>query len=316
MAILINYATINYANNQSMPIIKPMSILQSIRIPFLVLTPVCVLLAIAIAIYQQIDFSILHASIALIGALAAHIAVNTINEYQDYKSGLDFITKQTPFSGGSGLLPENPHLAQKVYALSVFAILITVSVGCYFIFLYGWSILPLGLIGLSIIVTYTQWINKSAFLCLIAPGLGFGILIIGGTYFCITGHFNNSMWLITLIPFLLINNLLLLNQYPDIDADKSIGRNHFPIKYGVKTSTAVYIASTVSAQLMLIYLVITAHLPTYSLLAILPMSLSYISILGMIKLEKNIASAPKFLAFNVACTILTPLVLSITLLFL
>ncbi len=291
------------------------SVIQSMRLPFLVLTPVCVLLAMAIASYQQVDFSVFYVFTSLVGALSAHIAVNTINEYQDFKSGLDFKTKQTPFSGGSGLLPANPHLAQKVFAVSVISVLVTVIVGCYFVFIYGWRLLPLGLVGLIIIVTYTQWINKDAFICLIAPGLGFGTLIIGGTYFCITGSFNSSMWLITLIPFLLINNLLLLNQYPDIDADKSIGRNHFPIKYGVKASTGVYIFSTASAQLVLIYLVITAHLPTYALLAILPMLLGYISIIGMIKLGKGIASQPPFLAANVACSILTPLVLAITLLY-
>lgn len=291
------------------------SVMQSMRLPFLVLTPVCVLLAMAIASYQQVDFSVFYVFISLVGALAAHIAVNTINEYQDFKSGLDFKTKQTPFSGGSGLLPANPHLAKKVFAVSVLSVLVTVIVGCYFIFIYGWTILPLGLAGLIIIVTYTQWINKDAFICLIAPGLGFGTLIIGGTYFCITGNYNSSMWLITIIPFLLINNLLLLNQYPDIDADKSIGRNHFPIRYGVKASTAVYIFSTVSAQLLLIYLVIMAHLPTYALLVLLPMSLGYISIIGMIKLGKGIASQPQFLAANVACSILAPLVLAITLLY-
>jgi 1,4-dihydroxy-2-naphthoate octaprenyltransferase len=121
------------------------------------------------------------------------------------------------------------------------------------------------------------------------------------------------MWVITLIPFLLINNLLLLNQYPDIEADKSIGRNHFPIKYGVKASTTVYILSSVSAQLLLVYLVIATQLPIYALLAILPMLLGYVCIAGMVKLGSNIASEPKFLAMNVACSVLTPLVLAIAL---
>lgn len=286
---------------------------QSMRLPFLVLPPACVLLAVAIAFYQQVDFSTFHAFIALIGALAAHIGVNTINEYQDFQSGLDFKTKQTPFSGGSGLLPQNPHLANTVFVVSVVSVLVTIFVGCYFIYLRGWALLPLGLVGLFIVITYTKWINKAAFLCLISPGLGFGVLIIGGTYFCITGNFNNSMWLITTIPFMLINNLLLLNQYPDIEADKSIGRNHFPIKYGVKASTIVYIISTICAQLVLIALVIANYLPNLALLSLVPMLLSYISIFGMIKLGKNIAMQPQFLAANVMCSVLTPIVLSITL---
>jgi 1,4-dihydroxy-2-naphthoate octaprenyltransferase len=168
---------------------KNVSVMQSMRLPFLVLSPVCVLLAVAIASYQQVYFSMTHVFISLIGALAAHIAVNTINEYQDFISGLDFKTKQTPFSGGSGLLPENPSLAKKVLTTGIISVLLTSSIGCYFVYFYGWAIMPLGLLGLIIVITYTQWLNRSALLCLIAPGLGFGSLIIGGTYFCITGSF-------------------------------------------------------------------------------------------------------------------------------
>lgn len=291
------------------------TIIQSIRIPFLVLTPVCVFLAVALAEFQQDSYSILHAFIALIGALSAHIAVNTINEYQDFKSGLDFKTTQTAFSGGSGLLPAKPYLASQVYALSVFSILITVMVGVYFIFMYGATIFVIGAIGLLIILTYTRWLNKIAFLCLIAPGLGFGTLIVGGTYYCVTGHFNDTLWLVTSIPFFLINNLLLLNQFPDIDADKKSGRNHFPIKYGIKASIIVYVVDIISAQLILLYLVKNQLLPIYAVFAMIPMLFSYMSILGMIKLGKNIASEPKYLATNVACSVFTPLILGITLLF-
>lgn len=291
-----------------------MSIAQSMRLPFLILTPACAFLAMAFASYQEINFSVLHFVIALIGALSAHIAVNTINEYQDFQSGLDFKTIQTPFSGGSGLLPAKPHLAKKVLVVSVISVMLTAIIGSYFIFSYGWAIAPLGLVGLCIVITYTKWINRSAIICLIAPGLGFGTLIIGGTYFCITGFYDNKMWLITIIPFLLINNLLLLNQYPDIEADKSIGRRHFPIRYGVTASTAVYIIFSVLAQFVLITLVLKGYLPNFAILALLPMCLGYFSIVGMLKLGKDVAVKPQFLAANVACSILTPVVLGITLL--
>ena len=41
----------------------------------------------------------------------AHTSVNALNEYQDFKSGLDLITVKTPFSGGTKSLPENPQKA-------------------------------------------------------------------------------------------------------------------------------------------------------------------------------------------------------------
>jgi hypothetical protein len=46
-----------------------------------------------------------------IGALFAHISVNTLNEYFDFKSGLDLTANKTPFSGGSGALPNTPDVA-------------------------------------------------------------------------------------------------------------------------------------------------------------------------------------------------------------
>jgi len=291
------------------------SIITSMRVPFLVLSPSCVLLASALASYQGVEFNIFNWLLALIGALAAHIAVNLINEYQDFESGLDLKTERTPFSGGSGLLPSNPHLAKKVWSAFIVSVVVLFLIGFYFLILYGWQIVPLGLIGFLVIVTYTKWINKSAVLCLITPGFCFGSLMVVGTYFCITGQFNDQIWILSFIPFFLVNNLLLLNQYPDIEADKTVNRNHFPIRFGIKASNIVFIIFAISAQVLLAYLVQTNVLPMLSLITLAPMSLSFVSIAGMLKLGKNIATEPKFLATNVACNILTPITLSTALFF-
>jgi 1,4-dihydroxy-2-naphthoate octaprenyltransferase len=37
--------------------------------------------------------------------VGVHVAVNALNEASDYKTGIDFNTERTPFSGGSGTLP-------------------------------------------------------------------------------------------------------------------------------------------------------------------------------------------------------------------
>jgi len=286
---------------------------QAMRLPFLVLTPCCVFLAVAIAIKQQITYSLSYAFLCLIGALAAHIAVNTLNEYQDFTSGLDLQTKKTPFSGGSGLLPEQPHLVTAVFYTSVISLVTTIGIGSFFIYVLGWQILPIGLIGVLLIITYTKWINKHAFLCLIAPGLGFATLITGGTYFCISQQFTSDMWLISIIPFLLINNLLLLNQFPDLQADKQVGRNHFVIRFGIPTSIFVYALFAIISQLLLVWLVFSNTLPVASLATLAPMLLSYFSLVGMLKHQHNIGEYPRFLAANVASCILSCAVLTLTL---
>ena len=289
------------------------SIVKTMRLPFLVLTPVCVFLGVSIVVASQhsVDFILLF--MALLGALLAHISVNMLNEYYDFKSGLDLTTQRTDFSGGSGALPENPEAADRVFYIGVLTLIATVSIGIFFIYRHGWGILPLGLLGLIIIVAYTEWINRHPFICLVAPGLGFGFLMVVGTQFVLEGEYRSLSWAVAFIPFFLVNNLLLLNQYPDIEADARVGRKHFPITYGIKGSNIVYGVSVLATMIVVVILVISNQLPTMSLLTLIPVLLSFFSLYGAIKYGEKIGNHPQYLGANVVVSILTPLVLGITL---
>ena len=209
-----------------------------IRLPFLLLAPVCVFLAagLAFSMTGEIDWGLL--TLILFGAISAHIGVNALNEYQDFISGLDLQTERTPFSGGSGTLPENPHLAPLALRISIVAIMLTVISGLVLIYLQGSELLLPGLSGLALIVLYTKVINRYPLLCLLSPGMGFGILMVGGSYFALTGSYNKEVFLVSLIPFFLVNNLLLLNQFPDVTADREAGRKHILIQHGFKAGSA------------------------------------------------------------------------------
>lgn len=220
---------------------KLKAVVQSMRFPFLVLTPVCVFLGASTVIANQTSISLLLLALALLGALLAHVSVNTLNEYFDFKSGLDYTTIRTPFSGGSGALPQNPEIVNTVLSVGIASLIATLMIGSFFVWKYGTGIIPIGLAGLVLIITYTGWINRHPFLCLIAPGIGFGFLMVVGTQFILVGEYTLLPWLVAVVPFCLVNNLLLLNQYPDIQADANVGRNHFPIAYGVSNSNIAYI---------------------------------------------------------------------------
>lgn len=291
---------------------KYKAMLLSIRLPFLILTPVCILLGASVVIASPESINFLSLFLAFIGALLAHISVNSLNEYLDFKSGLDFMTKKTDFSGGSGGLPQQPELSSHVLILAVTCLLLIILIGGYFYWLYGAEILPLGILGLFIVATYTQWINKNPLLCLIAPGLGFGFLMVIGTQFVLVGEYWAISLLVGVIPFFLVNNLLLLNQYPDIEADRKVGRRHFPISYGVNHSTKVYGAFALASILAIIIYVSFGYLPMLSLVALTPMPLALFTFLGALKYKEKIGEHPKYLGANVAVTILTPLFLSIS----
>ncbi len=294
---------------------KKKALVQTIRIPFLILTPVCILLGVSLAKFQGYSINYYDVLLVLVAALMAHISVNTLNEYFDFKSGLDLNTQRTPFSGGSGALPNNPDLHHNVLSIGIASLVVTLIIGLYFINRFGLAIAPIGVLGLILVLSYTQWINKHPLLCLIAPGLGFGLLFVLGTHYVFSENYHFIPLLIALIPFFLVNNLLLLNQYPDIQADKKAGRNHFPIAFGIKKSNAVYALFVLSTIISLVYLVINNLLPTISLLALIPMPLALFSLSGANKHGNKIGLYPHYLAANVAVTLLVPLVLSISLIY-
>jgi len=290
------------------------TVLKTMRPSFLVLTLVCVFLGFctSFATGATIDNTLF--TLVFIGAISAHISVNMLNEYHDFKSGLDFNTKKTAFSGGSGALPSNPKIANLVLLLGLLSLFITMIIGIYFMTIVGTLILPIGLIGLVIIITYTQWLNRMPLLCLIAPGFGFGLLMVIGTHVVLTFECSLLVRLISLIPFFLINNLLLLNQYPDMQADASVGRNTLPLAFGIKCSNLVYSLFMVAAYSLIVLYVLVGILPTISVIALIPMGLTMFSLIGAIKHKSNIGNFPKYLAANVAATILTPFLLGLTIL--
>jgi 1,4-dihydroxy-2-naphthoate octaprenyltransferase len=291
------------------------TVLQATRPAFLVLGPVCVWLGLATALHTQAAVSVPLCVLILLGAVAAHVSVNALNEYHDFKSGLDLATEKTAFSGGSGALPANPEMAGAVLVTGLVALAVTAAVGVYLVTVRAPQLLPLGAAGLVLVVTYTQWLNREPFLCLLAPGLGFGVLMVVGTHVALTGSYPPLVWLLSLVPFFLTNNLLLLNQYPDINADAAVGRRHLPIVFGIGVSNTVYALFAAAAYLTIVLLVLTRQVPALASLALLPALLSLYALGGMLRHGARIAAAPQYMAANVAASVLTPLLLGIGLVF-
>ena len=293
---------------------KIKALFSSIRGPFLILTPVCVFLGAVTAVEDQTTIDIYLLFIALLGALLAHISVNAMNEYFDFKSGLDLITTRTKFSGGSGSLPQSPEMASAVLLLGVIASVFTFLIGLFFVWKSGPGIIPIGVVGLLLMVTYTGWINKHPIICLLAPGIGFGFLMVVGTQYVLTGEFNILSWVIAIFPFFLVNNLLLLNQYPDIHADMKVGRNHLPIAYGTGFANKIYAIFIASSIVVLLIGIALGYLPLLSLIALLPMPLAFFALSGAMKHGDAIGESPKYLAANVAVTLLAPFLLGLSIL--
>ena len=286
-------------------------ILGPMRVPFLILTPACVLLGIATAVHSGVQINPLQILLVLIGAVCTHISVNALNEYDDFKSGLDSQTQRTPFSGGSGTLPENPGMAKSALITALVTLGIVAITGIYFSWVRGIALLPLGLLGMVVIVAYTPWLTRIPLLCLIAPGLGFGPLMVMGTHFALTGEYSLTAFLASLIPFFLVSNLLLLNQFPDVEADKTVGRRHYPILLGRQISSYIFSTFLILTYVAIAVGVALTILPLGSLLGLLTLILAIPLLRGSISHANDIQLLVPLLGKNVMVNLLTPLLVAI-----
>lgn len=289
------------------------TLLGTMRLPFLLLTPACVSVGVGTAHWQRGEVDWLTVSLIMLGALSAHISVNVFNEYYDFKSGLDAKTERTPFSGGSGALPDNPQSAPIALGLAWLTLFITAAVGVFFILELGMALLPIGLFGVFLVVSYTTWWAYHPLLCLVAPGLGFGVLMVMGTHFVLTGTYSLSSFVASLIPTFLVSNLLLLNQFPDVEADKSVGRRHLPITMGLKASTTVFGVFYLLAYASIEVAVVFALLPLFSVIALVTAALAWQSYRGARQNADDIPALLPAMKLNVLVNLLTPTLLAISL---
>jgi 1,4-dihydroxy-2-naphthoate octaprenyltransferase len=288
--------------------------LRETRPQFLLLTPACCCVGIGTAAWVKGGLDALswgYVVLAVIGALCAHVATNVLNDYFDYTSGLDLKTKPTPFSGGSGILPRRLMSARQALIFGLAALALTAAIGIFFWIVRGWGILPLGLIGLLVIVAYTPWITKRPLLCLMAPGLGFGPLMVMGTHFALTGRYDAVAVLAAVPPGLLVSNLLLLNQFPDVEADAATNRYHIPIVIGRRASAWLYAALALGTYIWIACCWALGQFPNAALIALIPFPLAFATIKGVIQNADNIKKLVPFLGQNVIYTLATPLLLGI-----
>ena len=283
----------------------------STRPPFLLLTLSSVLLGYAVARQAVDGIETVMLLLVLAGALCAHASVNLLNEYFDFRSGLDLLTRRTPFSGGSGALPADPDSDTAVMMLGFGALAISVAIGLYLARAVGPGILLVGIPGVLLIVAYTQWLTRRPWLCLVAPGLAFGPLMVAGTAFVLTGEYTVAAAVTSMVPFFLASNLLLLNQYPDVDADRAVGRCHLLIVHGARAGAIVYVIFLAGAFAVPVLGVMAGYLPAGALIGLLCLGIAVPLAAGVWRHAGQGGALQRMLAPNVALSLLMPVLVGL-----
>ena len=250
---------------------ETLAVVRASRPNFLLLAPLCAGLGLAVAWQQGQPPELLHTFLVFLGAVLAHAAVNLLNEYDDFRSGLDMITERTPFSGGSGALPEMPSAARRVLWAGLGTLALVVAIGLYFLWLRGLPLLVLGAAGVVLVLTYTRWITRLPLLCLLAPGMGFGPIMVLGTVIALGGGIDTTALLASLVALLMVSELLLINQIPDAEADRAIGRRHLVITLGPEKAARLVAGLLLASYGVIVAGVISGHLDMTGLIALAPL---------------------------------------------
>jgi 1,4-dihydroxy-2-naphthoate octaprenyltransferase len=271
---------------------------------FLLLSVVLSCLGTSMAWYEGY-FNLFFFILAFVGLILVHTSCNVLNDYFDYRSGIDRETVRTPFSGGSGLLADQTLTPKSVYVLGVTCFGIASGIGLFFLKVRGLALLPILIVaGLSTYFYSThiaRWMLGE-----VSAGLNLGILPVLATYFVQSGSYSWEAFVGSLPSGLLTYNLLLVNEFPDVGPDSSAGRRNMVITLGKKGASVLYLITTSLVYLCIILGVSSDLMPAGALLGLLTMPIGWKAVRGA--LSKYDAKGEEFLPVmgsNVAVVLVT-----------
>jgi 1,4-dihydroxy-2-naphthoate octaprenyltransferase len=279
------------------------------RFHFIPLTIILVSLGTAIAAYEGF-FHRGYFLLSMIGSLLVHMTVNVINDYYDYVDGIDLNTQRTPFSGGSGVLTSNLLKPKQAFWFATICLLAAIGIGAYFVLVKGWLLFPLLLIAGFSSYFYNVYLSKWMIGELFA-GLNFGPMLVLGSYFVQTGRYSWEALVASLAPGILTANLLILNEFPDREADQKGGRRHWVIMLGKKDAGFLFVALLIASYLCIIIGVLTKMMPTLTLLGLGTIGFGWKAAKGALKYYNDTSRLIPVLGMNVITILGTQALLTI-----
>jgi len=192
-----------------------------------------------------------------IGLVFAHATNNLLNDYTDYKRGVDkdnyFRTQYGPQPLQSGLMSE-----RELLTYAAITGLIALTAGLPLVILNGWIAWALLAAGIVFVLFYT-WPLKYIGLGEIAVILIWGPLMVAGGYFVITGQWNWNVAIASL-PYALGPTSVLFGKHIDkLDQDKAKGIHTLPVILGEKAARYAVLVMIAMMYLLVGYLILIGY---------------------------------------------------------
>jgi len=172
--------------------------------------------------------------VALVCSLLIQVGTNFTNDLYDYFKGADTQLRKGPVRVlASGLIT-----VKEMKAGIIITFLLAFLFGLYLVYVGGLIILVIGIFSIIAGLAYTAGPYPLAY-----KGLGdifvfmfFGLIGTMGTFYLHTNEVSLSSFLSSIPVGALITNILVVNNYRDIEEDRQVGKNTLAVKLG-KTFT-------------------------------------------------------------------------------
>ena len=209
-----------------------------IRIRFLLASVIAVSVGLALNWWQNSTIEPFDALLTFAGVMALHASVDLLNDFWDFKRGIDTKTPKTKMSGGTGVLPEGLLKPSSVYRAGIAFLVIGSAIGAYFVITDGIIIaVILGFAILSIYFYSTKIVDSGLGEFFVAVK---GSMIVLGTFFIQSGQITIESILAGIVVGSLSSLVLFIASFPDHDADKSKGRKTLVIAVGKQKATKLF----------------------------------------------------------------------------
>ena len=247
--------------------------LRAVRVRFLLSSVVAVALGGAVSAYTHHTINIPDIAVVAAGVLMLHASVDLLNDYRDYKRGIDQRLRQTGMSGGTGVLPEGLLRPEAVRRAGMVCLAAGAAVGTYYIIMHGAVVAAL--LGFAVVSIYfysTRIVDWGLGEFMVAVK---GTMIVLGTYYIQTGTITYDAVAGGMAAGTLSALVLFVASFPDYKADAAGGRRNIVIRYGPRrAATVIYWLFPASFAGVLAAGASLGVIPVYCLAALAPLPLA------------------------------------------
>lgn len=229
---------------------------------FAALVPVLVGSSLAI---NQSRFLFLYSFLALICSFLIQIGTNLTNDLYDHLKGADTAQRKGPIRViASGLIN-----TKEIKIAIILCFGLTFFIGLYLVYVTDWRIFLIGILSIIAGLAYTAGPFPLAY-----NGLGdlfvflfFGIVGTMGTYYLHSMEISLLSFLVSIPVGALITNILIVNNFRDIEEDRKVNKKTLAVIFGKKFSQLEYIVLLLISFLIPVVLFLFYN---FSLLILLP----------------------------------------------